>query len=67
MAKPNTKIPSNGRISVDLFDDKTRLVRQAKKNNVSSHRLAKNLINEGLNQMEEGKLKFNPPSEGGFE
>lgn len=67
MATPKTQIQALGRISVDLHGDKTRLVRLAKKNTVSAHRLARDLIIEGLNQMEDGKLKFNPPSEGGFE
>ena len=65
MAK--TQPQSTGRISTDLGDSKKVLDRQAKKLKVSAHKLSRDLIIEGLRQIESGELNYQPPSEGGFQ
>ena len=55
-----------GRISTDLGAAKQVLEKAASEHNVSAHKMSRDLIVEGLRQMEAGELKYQSPSKGGF-
>lgn len=64
MAKKQPKPPTNptGRVSVDLFDEKTRLDEFAKASLTTGTNLARILIRDGLDRMMSGKFRVTMPA-----
>lgn len=59
---PKTKSNPTGRVSVDLFDDKKELDRQAKDAGTTGTNLARILIRDGLKKLASGEFKITAPS-----